>query len=50
MHRSGANGDGESLKGNRLTQVHLEGWSLDECGCVVVCAGGEVCYLTVVAV
>jgi len=33
MHSSGINGEGE-LRGNQLTQVHLEKWPLKWCVCV----------------
>jgi len=35
MHSSGLNGEGE-LRGNRLTQVHLEKWLLKWSVCVFV--------------
>jgi len=41
MRSPGINGEGE-LRGNRLTQVHLEKWPLKRSVCV--CAGGD--YLT----
>jgi len=36
MHSPGINGEGE-LRGNQLTQVHLEKWLLKQCACVCVC-------------
>ena len=32
--------NGEELRGNRLTQVHLEKWPLKRCVCVCVCVCG----------